>query len=68
MSVAADIPQDSGFLMRILGSLKTLVIGTLLCLTPVTSVLVLGWLMRRMRFVALRRSGLELVAAGHRER
>jgi len=59
MSVAADIPQESGFLMRLLGILKTLIIGTLLCLTPVTSVLVLGWLMRRMRFVARRRAGLE---------
>ena len=59
MSVAADIPRESGFILRLLGSLKTLIIGTLLCMTPVTAVLVLGWLMRRMRFVAHRRAGIE---------
>ena len=32
--------------------LRTLTIGTLLCATPVTAVLVLGWLMRRMRWQA----------------
>ena len=32
---------------------QSFVIGTLLCLTPVTALVVLGWLMRRMRRVAL---------------
>jgi hypothetical protein len=32
--------------------LRTLIIGTLLCMTPVTAVLVLGWLMSRMRWLA----------------
>ena len=64
MSVAADIPRDSGALVRLLGALKTLIIGTLLCMTPVTAVVVLGWLMRRMRFVAHRRAGLEMDRPG----
>ncbi len=64
MSVAADIPRESGAIVRLLGALKTLIIGTLLCMTPVTAILVLGWLMRRMRFVAHRRSGLDAARPG----
>jgi len=64
MSVAADIPRDSGAFVRLLGSLKTLIIGTLLCMTPVTAILVLGWLMQRMRFVAYRRAGMEMDRPG----
>ncbi|MDJ1017311.1 MAG: hypothetical protein QNJ35_12420 [Paracoccaceae bacterium] len=58
MSVTADLPARSGLIMRSLGALKSLVFGTVLATTPVTAVLVLGWLMRRMRFVALTRSGI----------
>ena len=58
MSVAADAPAHSGLIARMLGAVKTLIFGTLLATTPVTAILVLGWLMRRMRFVALTRSGI----------
>ncbi len=42
----------------------SLLIGTCLCLTAPTSLIVLGWLMRRMRFVAMRRSGLAVEPPG----
>lgn len=58
MSVAADAPRRAGVIGRSLRAVITLIIGTLLCLTPVTALLVLGWLMRRMRMVALRNAGL----------
>ena len=64
MSVAADAPRENGAFVRLLGALKTLTIGTLLCMTPVTAILVLGWLMRRMRFVAHRRAGLDVARPG----
>lgn len=64
MSAAADPAPRASLFGRSLGGLKSLIIGTLLCLTPPTSLLVLGWLMRRMRLVALRKSGLEAVPPG----
>ena len=44
--------------MRLLGALKALIFGSLLCITAATSLIVLGWLMRRMRMIASRRAGL----------
>ncbi|NNL72295.1 MAG: hypothetical protein HKP29_02920, partial [Silicimonas sp.] len=56
----AAAPRDvsPSSLGRLLGALKSLIVGTLLCMTPLTSVLVLGWLMRRMRRTAFRAAGL----------
>ncbi len=58
MSVEADPPARSGVLAGSIGALRTLILGSLLCLSAPTSLIALGWLMRRMRFVALRRAGL----------
>lgn len=52
MTVADTIETRPNVLWRLLGAIKTLIVGTLLCMTPVTSVVVLGWLMRRMRWRA----------------
>lgn len=64
MSVAADAPRERGLLGRLVRVLFTFVVGTLLCLTPATSLLVLGWIMRRMRMVALRSAGVEAERPG----
>ncbi|MDD9921039.1 MAG: hypothetical protein OXQ92_01985 [Boseongicola sp.] len=64
MSLVVDVPNQPNVLMRLLGTLKTLVFGTLLAMTPATAILVLGWLMRRMQFVALKSAGLEAVRPG----
>ncbi|NNF72941.1 MAG: hypothetical protein HKN02_12210, partial [Rhodobacteraceae bacterium] len=58
MSVAADAPRRIGIFGWLFGALISLVFGTLLSLTAVTSLIVLGWLMRRMRFVAFGMAGL----------
>lgn len=44
-AIAAERP---GAPSRVLGAAKTLLLGTALSLTPLTSILVLGWLTRRM--------------------
>ncbi|MDH3262719.1 MAG: hypothetical protein OEM24_01835 [Paracoccaceae bacterium] len=49
MSTASAAGQRPGVLGRAFGALKTLLLGTLLSLTPLTSILVLGWLTRRMQ-------------------
>lgn len=49
--------QGRGRISVVFGLVKNLIIGTLLCLTPVTAVIVLGWTMRYMRAVSLRRLG-----------
>ena len=59
MSAIDHAPPRSGVFSRTLSGLVTLIIGTLLCLTPVTALIVLGWLMRRMRMIARRSLGLE---------
>ena len=64
MSVADAVPARRRPVARLLGALRTLVLGSLLCLAPVTSVIALGWLMRRMRFVALARAGLPAARPG----
>ena len=58
MSVAADVPRREGLILRGVRVLFSLVVGTLLGLTAVTSLIPLGWLMRRMRMVAVRQAGL----------
>ncbi|MEL7151487.1 MAG: hypothetical protein AAGK71_12165 [Pseudomonadota bacterium] len=64
MSVAADPVARTGLFSRVFGAIKTLILGTLLCLSAPTSLIVLGWLMRRMRFVAFRRAGMDVSAPG----
>ncbi len=64
MSVTADPPARRGLLARLWGSLFSLFVGALLCLTAPTSLIALGWIMRRMRFVALRKSGISTEAPG----
>ena len=58
MSVIEEIPQRAGFFRRVLGAFRTLILGTFFCVWAPTSLIVLGWLMRRMRHVALTRAGL----------
>lgn len=64
MSVATDPPQRTGVLRSLVGALRTLVLGTLLCLSAPTSLIALGWLMRRMRHVAHRTAGLPTTRPG----
>ena len=52
------MPREGGLIGRFLHAVFSFLVGTALCLTPVTSLVVLGWLMRRMRMVALRRAGM----------
>ncbi len=58
------MPREGGLIGRFLRAVFTFLVGTALCLTPVTSLVVLGWLMRRMRMVALRRAGMAGVRPG----
>ncbi|NNE89809.1 MAG: hypothetical protein HKN27_17210 [Silicimonas sp.] len=58
MTMAESVEIRPNALMWLLGSAKTLLFGTLFCMTPVTAVIVLGWLMRRMRWQA----GAEIAA------
>lgn len=64
MNVEADPPARSGVLVGSIGALRSLILGSLLCLSAPTSLIVLGWLIRRMRFVALRRAGLQAKRPG----
>ncbi|MEM7718061.1 MAG: hypothetical protein AAF222_02585 [Pseudomonadota bacterium] len=64
MSTTADPLRRAGAFGRLLRVLTNVVIGGVLCLWAATSILVLGWLMRRMRFVALRRAGVEAEPPG----
>ena len=59
MTLAADAPRRKGVLSRMFAGLVSLILGTLLTMTAATSILVLGWLMRRMRARAVRAAGLE---------
>ena len=52
MTLAEANEPEPGLLWRVIAGLRTLIVGTLFCMTPATSVLVLGWLMRRMRWKA----------------
>jgi len=56
--------KGGGLISALFRLVKNLVVGTLLCLTPVTAVIVLGWMMRHMRAVSLRRLGLHQASAG----
>ena len=47
--------QRRNWFLALVGWFKDLIIGGLLCLTPVTAVIVLGWLVRDMRQTAIRR-------------
>ena len=58
MTAKAHAPVRPNVILRVWGALKSLLIGSILCLTPVTALVVLGWLMRRMRYVAATRAGL----------
>jgi hypothetical protein len=56
MTNATALPRP-GLTVRGLGLAKSLVVGTMLSLTPLTSVLVLGWLTRRMAATIETRQG-----------
>lgn len=65
MSEATHIePARRGFPGVLFGFLRTFLLGTLSTLSAPTSILLLGWLQRRMRWVALRRVGLAAEAPG----
>ena len=51
MSAIADAPapERAGLFRRVFGALWSLIVGTLLCLSPVTSIIALGWISERMR-------------------
>ncbi len=54
---AALAAARPGLTVRGLGALKTLVFGTFFCLSPVMSIIALGWMVRRMGAVIDRRTG-----------
>ncbi len=54
--VASARPARS-WVWRALAALRTLAIGTILCLSPLTSIIALGWLTRRMAALADSRFG-----------
>lgn len=56
--------KGGGRISGVFGLVKNLLIGTLFCLTPVTAVIVLGWTMRYMRAVSLRRLGTHQSPSG----
>ena len=58
MTASAEAQPRSGFISRATRAVLSLLLGTLLCLTPVTALIVLGWLMRRMRAISLSRAGM----------
>ncbi len=64
MSVATDPPDRRGVVARLVSAPVTFLIGALLCLTAPTSLIALGWLMRRMRYVACRKAGVQAEAPG----
>lgn len=59
MMASGTPSQKTGILDLAYGGIKNLIIGSLLCLTPITAIIVLGWLQRRMRFVAHKRAELD---------
>lgn len=48
MTTTAATPVIIRLPMRLIGLLRDLIVGTLLCLTPLTAPIALGWLTRRM--------------------
>jgi hypothetical protein len=59
MTAEVNINVRPSRMAALMHTIWSLIFGTLLCLTPVTSIIALGWIMRRMRVVALRRVGLD---------
>ncbi len=59
MSLAVDPPRRTGAISWLIGLFRSLFWGTILCMTAVTSLITLGWLMRRMRYSAATKAGLE---------
>ncbi|MDJ0628342.1 MAG: hypothetical protein QNJ44_08770 [Rhodobacter sp.] len=51
MTGAAAATQQRAWPWRALGGVRDLVVGSLLCLTPITALLALGWITRRMRYL-----------------
>ena len=64
MSAWVKTPEASGRRLGFIGLIKAVLFGTLTGLTPVTSLVSLGWLSRRMRRQAHVAAGLEGVAPG----
>lgn len=55
---ATTVPFDAGktgVMRRLLRTLKNLIIGTFMCVTPPTAVVALGWMLRDMRGASVRR-------------
>ncbi len=57
MTVAATPAARAWLPLRALRGLLDLAVGSFLCLTPVTAILALGWIMRRMRLSVQRCDG-----------
>lgn len=55
MSTSVATPAIPRLPARLLGFARDLIVGTLLCLSPLTAIIALGWLARRMR-ARIRRS------------
>jgi len=51
-------------LSRAFGTLRDLLVGTFLCLSPLTSILALGWIIRRMQLSVQRRQGVAGITPG----
>jgi hypothetical protein len=64
VTATVDIPHSNGVLRRIVIGLASLVLGTVLAMTAVTSVWLLGWQVRKMRATALRHAGLAYEVPG----
>ncbi|MEM9755909.1 MAG: hypothetical protein AAF914_07950, partial [Pseudomonadota bacterium] len=62
--VARRRPLALAIPLGTLGVVRDLLIGTLLCMGPVTSVLALGWILRRMGTTIARRRGSEAERPG----
>ncbi|MBV1903706.1 MAG: hypothetical protein KUG58_08730 [Marinosulfonomonas sp.] len=63
--MSGEVSRTASFIARLAGGLRTLVVGTLLSLSALGSVILLGWLMALMRRRALLVAGLPLVEHDH---
>ncbi|HKK30377.1 MAG TPA: hypothetical protein VKA18_08305 [Alphaproteobacteria bacterium] len=64
MTIAVSDDRRVLFPLRLMGALRDLLVGTLFCLTPVTAVVVLGWLVRRMKANVAQRRGQPVARPG----
>lgn len=64
MTIAVSHDRRVLFPLRLMGALRDLLVGTLFCLTPVTAVVVLGWLVRWMQATVAKRRGQPVARPG----